>query len=421
MDTKDLDARLKAADPAKEIQLNEGILISASVSKHRIKLNPIQFRFSVVTATAALVIAALVPGAINNPGQGNYLISMGSGATTPTAGEKVSSDSLVQPYGEEMIPWVNYVYSPGSELSSQSGRGMVYKGVFDGQPKLILARVAKAFGVPGEVKKQPLEYGSDSFIVGPNDASAKSVQIYGSYWSYNDPAAWPEPKCLHYTKDEKGEGTWCDSYEDTRADLSKFPSESEIKELTVKLFTECGLEISEADVQVHRDQWGAYSIASQKVDGEPTPIEWSLQWGVNGVLGSASGNAITFVEQGAFETISEHDAVKRITDWRYSAQVGNLVWESIRPSESVMLGGIAVRDTVGTNPEIAPSPKTTIAKVNKAMSLTVMIYDKDGTPWLVPGYVLTPDLGENFWPSVVFALKDGVVELPDYDSRVISY
>jgi hypothetical protein len=64
----------------------------------------------------------------------------------------------------------------------------------------------------------------------------------------------------------------------------------------------------------------------------------------------------------------------------------------------------------GETPEPATSPEPILVTVNEAHSVSVLIWDKSGNAWLVPGYVLIGDQG---WLTPVFALQEGVVALPD--------
>jgi hypothetical protein len=48
--------------------------------------------------------------------------------------------------------------------------------------------------------------------------------------------------------------------------------------------------------------------------------------------------------------------------------------------------------------------------INKSVSAQVMIWDKKGNAWIVPGYIL---IGEEGWITPVFSLEDGIVELPE--------
>lgn len=56
------------------------------------------------------------------------------------------------------------------------------------------------------------------------------------------------------------------------------------------------------------------------------------------------------------------------------------------------------------------TPEPIVVTVNEAHTVSVLIWDKNGNAWLVPGYVLIGDQG---WLTPVFALEDGVVALPD--------
>lgn len=469
MNEKDVDARLKAADPVKNIKLDENIVEVATVSKHRRSFSPKQIKFSAVGLAAVAVLALAVPSMLPSQPSG-YLISLGA---NQAASSKATGGSGAETADKmmTMMPWVQYEYVAGDKLSGDGGSGHVYQLSLDGDPESVLAKVAKVFGVKGAVSKQNPEYGEDTYVIGSSDGSAESISIWwggtGSWW-YSNPAAWPQPKCLHYSdaSSVKGEETdggssqdsekWCDRYEEIQPTPELIPSESELISQSMKIFNETGLKVSTGDITVNRDDWGAWTSASLKVAGQDTPIEWTLNWGQNGKLGYASGQSVLVVDRGNFQTISEQDAVSRMSDWRYSGAIANSLWQKYTPKNGPMLrgnGGVSIYDDMATGgastepappseptiqpseepttePSVEPSvepteepmptPSLVVAKVNRAHSALMMIWDKAGNAWLVPGFVFIADV-EYSWPTAVFALEDGIVELPEAGEIGIMY
>ncbi|MBP7835415.1 MAG: hypothetical protein KAZ95_01255 [Rhodoluna sp.] len=113
----------------------------------------------------------------------------------------------------------SYTYVAGEKLSDKAGNGKVYKVVIDGDPKAVLTKLAKVFGITGNVFEpeysQP-EY--PTFQIGSNDGSGPSATINGSgtgNWWFNDPSAYPSPKCLESATADDG-SEYCTNYEELK-------------------------------------------------------------------------------------------------------------------------------------------------------------------------------------------------------------
>ncbi|MEY4494848.1 MAG: hypothetical protein RL570_963, partial [Actinomycetota bacterium] len=192
-----------------------------------------------------------------------------------------------------------YTYAAGNELSDKEGRGKVYKVVIDGDPKAVLTKLAKVFGISGNVFEpeysQP-EY--PTFQIGSKDGSGPSVTINGSgtgNWWFNDPSA--SPKCLESANADDG-SEYCTKYEEQKSTPGAIPSKEKVTSAAVEIFNATGLKVAAGDIKVDISEWGASASASLKIDGADTPIEWYMSWGSNGKLGSVSGNSVRFEEKG---------------------------------------------------------------------------------------------------------------------------
>ena len=65
-------------------------------------------------------------------------------------------------------------------------------------------------------------------------------------------------------------------------------------------------------------------------------------------------------------------------------------------------------ETTGENVE--PKVEIVTLKLNSSEPQLLMIYDKSGGAWLVPGYLLKNDQG---WFDAIISLEEGVIELPE--------
>jgi hypothetical protein len=313
-----------------------------------------------------------------------------------------------------------YTYVAGEKLSDEAGNGKVYKVVIDGDPKAVLTKLAKVFGITGNVFEpeysQP-EY--PTFQIGSKDGSGPSATINGSgtgNWWFNDPSAYPSPKCLESATSDDG-SEYCTTYEEQKSTPGLIPSKDKVIAAAVEMFNATGLKVAASDIRVDISEWGASASASLKIDGADTPIEWYMSWGMNGKLGSVSGNSVRFEAKGNLDTISARAAVARMSDWRYSGQIASSLWNKyappVRAGEPDMIAYDAPLEVgESTEPEVTPeaTPEPIVVTVDEAHAVSVLIWDKNGNAWLVPGYVLIGDQG---WLTPVFSLEDGVVALPD--------
>lgn len=333
------------------------------------------------------------------------LISLGQAGATARMSDENSPDAKM------MMPnpfSYNYVAGPG--LSDQNGTGHVFELQLTGQPQEVLSSVARALGVPGEVYVP--EYSTKEYpalAIGAQDGNGESVNIYfsgtGNWW-YNNPAAWNSktmPVCDEPTAEAE---TSCTGPLPTPELL---PTRVEIIKFAMNIFSATGLAVTEKAINVSINEWGASAFASMQIAGQDSPIEWSVSWGPTGKVASASGHSVKPVDRGEYETISAKEAVARMSDWRYSGQAAQSVWQKYQPADD---GRAIVYDDVTAEPELQPEPSPSVVNISikKSETVQLMIWDKKGNAWVVPGYVLVGDQG---WISPIFSLKDGVVELPE--------
>jgi hypothetical protein len=143
---------------------------------------------------------------------------------------------------------------------------------------------------------------------------------------------------------------------------------------------------------------------------------------------------------GEFDTISDHNAVERVGDWRWYGGIASS-WYPWLSSDSSKENSPAVSEgepTPGANSEatsspespvdvtatseprsggddsVTPQPERTPEKVtvvlNKSVRALLTIVDKSGTTWLVPGYIFF-DKDGSVYP--VLSVVPGVIELPE--------
>ncbi|MFM2030712.1 MAG: hypothetical protein RI927_332 [Actinomycetota bacterium] len=415
MTEKNIDERLKSADPAKPVLLSESLLISATESKRRFTMPNLRLSLGVLAGATAIFIAVPV---IYNPGSNAGLIELG-GAPQQGAGGLTSAPGMLSSAQDELANKMmmpnpfSYIYAAGTELSSKQSKAGVYQLALTGTAKSVLSRAAKALSVAGAVFES--EYSTaefPTFLVGSEDGTKPSVTVSwngtGNWW-YNNPAAYPEPECAEFAETEDG-SQYCSFYQEQKQTPELQPTKSEMISQAISIFSATGLKVSAADISTSSNEWGSSAFASLQIDGQDSPLEWSLYWSANGTLASASGHSVILIDKGDFQTISAREAVSRMSDWRYSGSISQSLWDEVQGDmqfpviayDSPMLRGDESSDS-------EPTPTVVTITVNKSVEAPMLIWDKEGNAWIVPGYIL---IGEEGWITPVFSLEDGIVELP---------
>lgn len=347
------------------------------------------------------------------------LISLGeSGASARTGAEQSADAKMMMPN-----PF-SYKYVAGAGLPTENGAGHVYQLQLIGSAEQILGNVAKLMNLAGQVTEA--EYSTKeypAFVIGSPDGSGPSASIYfngtGNWW-YNNPAAYPMPECSEWATADDG-SKYCQNYLEQKPTSELMPNKSQMLKVAKQIFSATGLNASESEIETSISDWGASAYASLKIDNQDSPIEWSINWGSNGEIGSISGHSVKAIDRGEFSTISAKAAVSRMSDWRYSGQLAQSVWAKYQPvgdGRMIAYDDMAAEPESTTDPalepsgepEPAPSPSEITVTINKFASAQMMIWDKQGGAWIVPGYIL---IGEQGWITPVFSLEDGIVELPE--------
>jgi hypothetical protein len=377
------------------------------------KLNPSRLVIAVLVGIALLGVSLL---AINVK-KSQPLISLSqTGASSQVGSGNQQADSKM------MMPNpFSYNFVADDSLSDETGAAQVFELQLTGNPKLILQKVADALSVDGAIFEP--EYSTKEFptyLIGSQDGMGPSVSINWSgtgNWWFNDPSAYPSAECLKFETSDDGT-KYCSSYAEQKPTPDLLPSKAQIISEAINIFAATGHKVTASEIDTNISEWGASAYTSLKIGGQDSPIEWSVNWGSNGKIGSVSGNSVVAVGRGEYPTISDKTAVSRMSDWRYSGQLAQSVWakyQSNNDGRMIAYDGIAASepsvdsptDSATTSPE--PSPSVVTVTISKALKTNVMIWDKSGRAWIVPGCILFG----NGWITPVFTLEEGIVELPD--------
>ena len=434
----ELDQRLAKADPAiKRLapELREGILSSAIEADSKLTFRA---RFELlsqnlrraslglaVSGSAAAVAVALVLTSAPTP-----LIQL-SGMQGSANPESVSA-RMDGGADKMMMPYMNFEYLAGPNLSSETGFGQVFKLVRQSTPEEVLANVAAVFGVEGTVKNYPdFSETYPGYFFGQSDdpwgydGKNPVISLWWSgtaSWHYSNPIAYPESKCEETDSDGN-----CTMWTEFIPTPELLPSNEEALATALEVFNATGLSVTEAEIRIDSSEWGVNASASMTVDGQPTNVEWYLGWSSTGVLSYAGGHSVAAEAMGTFDTISAVSAVDRLADWRWSGSPSGIYYQRFQPrvfSEPApyVKEGEASADSEASDSESSDSstaidpmpgeefvPETVTLTILESESALLSIWDANGEVWLVPGYILINDQN---WFGAVIALIQGVIELP---------
>lgn len=410
MNEENLRNRIKAADPAAQAHLlSESVVVEAALKG---KSAPIGFRaarFSLAGAAAAVLAVGLTLPSTLAPQPLFTLAGAGpsgnqTGALSATS--EVADAKMIWP------GWIQYNYLTDG-LSDEGGKGVVYEVRKVGDPIQILQKIADYFGIEGTPREDDWstkEYPSYS-IQGENFY----LSVYWSgagYWNFG---RWTNQVLC--AEPAEGEASTKDCIP-PQSKPEQIPSKPELIEQTITTFAAFGIEVTEQQLTVQRDEWGAYVTVSNSHKGQPIPIDFYIAWDFQGMISSISGASFEIVERGEFGTVSPVDAVARIKDGRWYGGVSSKYYEQYyRPigiARSTDAVALPAPDEESSEQPVEPvEPEIVDLTINRSQEVLVSVFDSAGNMWLVPGYLLFNDQG---WFDSIVSLEEGVIQLPEpYD------
>lgn len=277
-----------------------------------------------VAGGATLAIAAVAVGALVAVPSLTRPAPLFTATTAEQAGSPMSAGDAAT--GDAKIGWwVQYSYSADPALSTQGGRGTVYRLALDaGDPQTRTAELAAILGVDGDVAKA--DYFDDAYptwAVGPQDGTGVSL-TYAGYgtgdWWYSDAAGASFVVCDSSVTAEQATEYGCTLPEDAPENLA--PGADEARAAAADLFSATGFDVSPAAIEVTRDDWGTSATAYLVVAGQRTALAWSAYWANNGILAYAYGHSVRVEDRGVYDTVSPTAAVDRLSDGRWWGAAG---------------------------------------------------------------------------------------------------
>lgn len=389
-------------------------------------------------------------------------IGAGGSADSISARPEGASSDKMMAYPYQVF---NFVYD--GEVPTLGSSGAAWQLPVGGELDTArVARMAQVLGVEGEVREVPAEQGG-GWMVGAADYSTANLNVSKdgllSWWFNPDPSVWgsgtvtcaePVEAVAESGGGDSGGGETAppDSVVDTividpvceePAPPVGVPSEDEALAKARQLFADLGYDVVAYDFEAYADEWSAYVTAYLLIDGIRSPLTLSVGYGAEGVLTWASGALATPQDAGAYPLVSVQAGIDRLNEeggyWMgYYGPAGAMVKaasdtavsdaggssepaaapETV-PSETISPDTVPT-DSILVDPPVCdpaadcidttlPPEEITVHLSGVQLSLT-MVWDVDGTVWLVPAYTFSAADGGEF---TVIAVDEQFVTLPD--------
>jgi hypothetical protein len=409
-----------------------------------------QAAVSTVTAGAPPVIQVV-------PGSG--------GASLGATGAQAAADdsTMVDPMAMTRLAWVEYVLGVDlPELDSEAPAWRLVPGDVD---PAAVAAIAAALGLEGELTDLPEDWGAGWIIGPTDGtAPSLSVSRDGmlSWWYSSGPGeasagcAMPvepvvEPLPVDPVVDpvtdkvveesveasddiaagESGGGT--DGTDASGEVLEPdrgidcvepappvgVPTGSEAEARMVELLGRWGIEADQVAIDTYADEWNANVTATLLLEGQRTPLTWGVTFGGGGEVLYANGVLADVERVADYPRIGTAAAFERLQTGGYwwGGGVG-MADTSVVRSEEGSSDVVIAEETIDGETIItdvpAPAPDDIAVDVmpvdpGEPLVVTVtgveeelwMLWDADGTVWLVPGYAfISDDGGRNSVPAI---------------------
>ncbi|KQP01597.1 hypothetical protein [Leifsonia sp. Leaf264] len=448
-DDNELDpvARLRAADPASEVEPRAGFIddvvvvatgehpagepASPAAGESEVEPTPVvdlgteRARRSrrwipIVAVAASLVVFGSAGYAVGASTGAPSTVA--EGAAPPISLQGASRDSGSEagvgsgsepnaaagqaPSAQKMAGGVDSMYAYGygrnsfssSGLSTATGTAAGYG--FDARAASnaeTVAALAAALGVDGTP-----ELKDGAWIVGSRDGTAPSltVSLDGLLsFSYSDPLIVPWP-CVDGAEPAQP----CE-----QTGTGVVPTEEEAIGSIRSLIEAAGLDPE--GFEYTSETWeGSLTRTAQAwpvVDGQRIDQPWSIELASDGIF-SAYGPLATLVALGDYDVVSEQQAFERLSDPRFGAQMTNLPIALRDPAAGAAPADAPQEWVPPTEPPAAPSagapvswPVTDVAIVSARLGLASQ-WQPDGSVLVVPAYEFT-DEGGGTWSVIAVA------------------
>lgn len=406
-------------------------------------------RFALAAAAVLLGLSACGDANSTTAGQNPAVIHIGAGAAN---GGKVAATAEGGMSDRMMMPYANFTYvyeGTYPDLGTTAPAWMLPAGA--GIDAAKVAALAELFGVEGEVRQLPADQGG-GWMVGAADYSTSNLNVSAdgmASWWYN-PAPITDATmggCVMPVAVDDAAGTDAAAPPDTVGIPETtivdpvctepeppvgVPTEAEAEAAATALLGDMGLDAANYELTTYADQWGASVTAYLLLDGHRSPLSVNVGFGENGAITWASGTLAQPQSAADYPLVSPEAGLARLNDqsgqwgwFGYGGGVGMMrgAVEDVAVSPANETAGGGVAGVAGDQPitapvcdpaadcvvEPMPMEEITVTLTSVRLDLT-MVWDEDGTVWLLPAYTYTSTDGGEY---SVIAVDESLLDLPE--------
>lgn len=344
-----------------------------------------------------------------------HIAGAGSGDGRVAATESAATADMSM-----IAPWYVAEYVVGAELPALPGEANGWRFAAGSAVDADVVRgIADALGVDGDLVDVPADFGG-GWRVGPDDGSAPALYVSAdgqlSWWyspAYQDGRAATGVACVEAvvldpppqveveaTASEDGTltdvpATCVDEFEPPVG----VPSAGEARSRAEEILRALGVDPAGLTFETYADEWSASVSAYLSFGGVRSTVGFSFGFGAEGRLEWASGVMATPVEVGPYPLVSVDDALARLRDGFYGwaqpavlADSGDVAVDSASPALGAPEIEPAACAADGTDCLLVEPQPVTVTIVDVRLDLW-MLWDIDGTVWLLPAYAFVADDG----------------------------
>ncbi len=418
----------------------------------------------------AFVAAAVVIG-LSGCGDAARTTTSGSAPAIIHIGAAGSStQSAGAPAADKMMmPFTSFNFVVDGTLPDLAATGNAWK-LSAGQSvdTARVATMAEVLGVKGDVRTVPADQGG-GWQVGSADYTGASITVgvdgMVSWWFNPDPSTTggsisagcgtsAEPIAVPDAPVSSGSDS---SVTESTIVITPAPCETPAPPVGVPtkaaalakakaLFADLGYNAADYEFETYADEWGANVTGFLMLDGHRSPISISIGFGAEGAVTWASGSLATPEPAGEYPLVGTAAGLTRLQDGAWMGYYG-APGVMAKGMAADMVGGASTRSVTATPettavssdssgstggaptviapppldspvcdpaadcvPETYLPPEPITVHLNDARVDLTMVWDVDGTVWLLPAYTFLSTDGGVY---TVIAVDDQYVELPD--------
>ena len=407
--------------------------------------------------------------ATTTKGAGPRVITFGAAAGGATSAATASADKMMP------IRNLTYVFDGALPTLPDSGASWQFPGGFTPDAGRVAA-MAAALGVEGDVREVPADQGGGWMVGPQDYSAASltvSADGLGSWWynpapapgstisacavSAENPAAVVDSIAAAGSAGSDGSGVATPATTVVLPVCPEpvppvgVPNEADAVSKAKALFTDLGYDASHYDYEFFGDDWSANVTAYLVLDGRRTPVSMTVGFGAEGATSWASGNLAQPVPSDAYPLADVQTGIDRLNDQaqQWMTVGAGYAGSTMRAEHTGTISGSATEvppesgvpapqdPSVSVDPSLvatapvgqAPAPDMpvqcdpaadcvpvdatpiTVHLTGVKTDLT-MVWDADGTVWLLPAYTFTDADGGRY---TVIAVTDEYLQLATPD------